>query len=200
MKGAVREAGMTDSVLQTLPYDLISAELNQASDKHNRSIAKRFDDAVSAWNKAGHVLDSAASEKAIRDFISSQQKHYHQVAKELLSNDIAEFHYLERSEPEERCQGYVALLREIRFIPTSLAIAILNGLDHTDFNALCNKTPSFADKLSVSSKDDYAMPIGLLTSPFIELLVQRLTQLFARIGVPDYASDRLNAIKALVPF
>jgi len=39
------------------------------------------------------------------------------------------------------------------------------------------------------------MPIGLLRSPFIEFLMQRLMNLFGRIGVADLSQRRIDALK-----
>ena len=44
------------------------------------------------------------------------------------------------------------------------------------------------------------MPVGMMQSPFIELFMQRFTNLYARIGVTDFSPDMMKSLRAIVPF
>lgn len=180
---------------------MISAHLNSIAEKGAKTVAKRFTDASVARNDAEAALRLRGVEDEAKVYIASQQKDYNKLAQDLLSNLIADFHYLEAAEQGETCNGYVALMREIRYIPSQLAECLKKGIDFAYFaDNLCAQYPQFKDKISIKSRDDYAMPVGLLTSPFIEFFMQRFTQLFARIGVADYSPERLLSVRSLVPF
>lgn len=200
MRSALKDAEMNASILDTLPLETISKHLNKRTDKQAKSVAKRFDDAVTALNAAESMLGTPVERAVAKSFVSSQQKVYERLSLELLSNQIADFHYLAACEPEEDSKGHVVLMREIRYVPAALANLLKDGIDLSLFAGLCNKVPSFRDKLMITSEEHFAMPVGLLQSPYVEFLIQRFTQLFARIGVTDFSQSRLQQIKSIVPF
>jgi len=200
MNSALTTAGLSPSILHTLPLSAISAELSKSIDKTARLTAKKFDDAVLALNDAKLMAEDGVTMDKAKAFIGRQKKIYNSLVLDLLSNSISEYHYLERSTIREDCHGYVSLLREIRFIPASAAEFLLSGIDSTQFTELCVREPKLRDKLSINTREHYAMPVGLMESPYIEHIMQRLTHLFSRIGVTDYKPTKLASVRALVPF
>nr|WP_137829488.1 hypothetical protein [Methylobacterium sp. L1A1] len=200
MKAVLKDANLNISILETLPVQMIIEHLHKDDNKQSKALAKRFEDAATALKIASSMLSKIVDVDTAKSFVSSQSKTYERMSQELLSNQIADFHYLEACEPEDQTMGYVILMREIRYIPADLASALRDGIDLSLFNSLCKDSNSYKDKLAISNDKHFAMPIGLIQSPFLEFFMQRFTQLFARIGVTDISKSRLETIKSLVPF
>lgn len=135
---------------------------------------------------------STGSIQSAKAIISQSNGIYHGLVKELVGNGVADFHYLDQIEFGKEPTGYVASLREIRFMPARVASRIIDGIDRQTYIALDGAANG---GMHFRSDDDYAMPVGLLKSPFIEFLMQRLTTLFSRIGVTDITSNRIESLK-----
>ncbi len=200
MRSALREAGLVDSVLDTMSPQIVRAHLSGLTQKVERSAAKRYVDAETQKHAAEAALEVAPGAKPAADLFDAQPKEYHRMLQELLSNGVSDYHFIDRSEPGEECEGYIALFREIRYIPVALASELKSGIDFQRFAQLCQDQPRYADKLNISTEEQYAMPVGIVKSPFIELLMQRFTSLYARIGVTDFSTDRMKSLRAIVPF
>lgn len=200
MKSALRDAGLAESMLDTLSSQTVRQHLNEMTGKAERNAAKRYVTAEAQKEAAQAALGAAPGEKPGADLFDAQTKEYHRMLQELLSNGISDYHFIERSEPSEDCEGYVALLREIRYLPAALASALTGGIDLRRFSELCRDQPRYVDKLTITDKEHYAMPIGILRSPYIELFMQRFTSLYARIGVTDFSPDLMKLLRGIVPF
>lgn len=200
MKAALRDAGLSESMLDTLSSQTLSAHLAELTDKAGRNAAKRFYDAEVQKDAAFAALEAEPGKRPAMDLFDAQQKEYQKMLQELLSNSVADYHFIECSEPEEECEGYVAILREIRYVPAALARELLEGIDFEAFKQLCIENPKYLNKLNIANQESYAMPVGIVRSPFIELFMQRFTNLFARIGVTDFSPDLMKSLRDIVPF
>ena len=200
MKAALRDAGLAESMLDTLSPHTVREHLAEMTLKAERNAAKRYADAEAKKEVAETALAAAPGTKAVADLFNAEAKEYHRMLQELLSNGVSDYHFIERSEPDEVCEGYVALLREIRYLPTALAGELKNGIDFQRFTELCCDQPRYADKLTIADEEQYAMPVGMLQSPFTELFMQRFTNLYARIGVTDFSPDLMKSLRGIVPF
>lgn len=200
MRSALRDAGLAESMLDTLSPATVRVQLAKLTEKPERNAAKRYADAEVLKDAADVALSAASGAKAVADLFDAQPKEYQRMLQELLSNGISDCHFVERSEPGEDCEGYVALLREIRYLPVALAGQLKRGIDFQHFAELCREQPRYADKLSIADEEQYAMPVGVLQSPFIELFMQRFTSLYSRIGVSDFSPDLMKSLRGIVPF
>lgn len=200
MKSALRDAGLSDTMIDTLASNTIREHLFGLTEKAERSAAKRYSDAEAQKETAEMALLASRGAKAAADLFDAQPKEYQKMLGELLSNGVSDYHFVACSEPGEECEGYVALLREIRYLPVALAGELMRGIDHQRFAALCHDQPRYIDKLTIVDEEQYAMPVGLVRSPFIELLMQRFTNLYARIGVTDFSPDLMKSLRGIVPF
>ncbi len=200
MRSALREAGLAESMLDTMSPQIVRTHLEGLTQKMERSAAKRYADAETQKHAAESALGAAPGAKSAADLFDTQPKEYQRMLLELLSNGVLDYHFVDRSEPDEGCEGYVALLREIRYLPVALASELKDGIDFPRFAELCRDQPRYADKLTIANEEHYAMPVGLIKSPFIELFMQRFTNLYARIGVTDFSLDRMKSLRAIVPF
>ncbi len=200
MKSSLRDVGLAASMLDTLPAAMVRDHLAGLTEKSEVTATKRYFIAEIQKQAAEAAMRAEFGTRAATEFFNSQPKEYQRLVQDLLSNGIADHHFIERSEPDEICDGYVALLREIRYLPSALADELRRGIDFERFSELCQEHPRYNDKLSVCNSEHYAMPIGLLQSPFIELFMQRFTNLYARIGVSDFSSDLMKSLRGIVPF
>lgn len=191
MRKIIKSAGLSETILETISISSISEDLEKDASKDGRLRAKRFHEHVSKKAAADEYLSTGNRESA-QKLIKENTGLYHGLVKELVGNGVADFHYLDQIEFGKESDGYVALLREIRFMPSRVAARILDGLDRNDYSLLEN---AGTGGMRFRSDDDYAMPVGLLKSPFIEFLMQRLTNLFGRIGVTDIAAQRVESLK-----
>lgn len=193
MKSALSDAGMAQSIIDFVEYDMILGELSAGSSKQEKSIADRFAKAVKAVRSASEILEKI--ERTTADslsFLDANDGLYKGVIKELLTNALPEFHYLERSDIGEKTRGYVALMREIRFISAALGKKIAVGLDAEEFKSLAETFSPGLNHIRFSAERDFAMPLSCVASPFIEFIMQRFANLFSRIGVTDIPKDRIT--------
>ncbi|MOA09838.1 hypothetical protein D3C78_1296930 [compost metagenome] len=95
---------------------------------------------------------------------------------------------------EREGRDFVALLREIHHIPSSLAKEIVNGITADSWVGTDDqphtKCPAF------HANYDFCTPVARLKSPWMEHLMQSWTLLFARIGVEDI--DAASVRKSLI--
>lgn len=192
MKAALLDAGMALSIIDFVEYEKIFEELSQGTSKQEKSIAKRFEQAADTVRSASEALEK--TNRSTADsllFLDANDGLYKAVIKELLTNSLAEFHYLQRSDIGEDTKGYVALMREIRFISAALGKRIAIGLDAAEFKALGTTFSPGLNHIRFSTEHDFAMPLACVTSPFIEFIMQRFANLFSRIGVADIPKDRI---------
>jgi hypothetical protein len=200
MKSALRDAGLAESMMDTLSPETVRVHLGSATEKAKQTAARLYADAELKKEAAEVALGAAPGSKLATDFFDAQPKEYQRLLQDLLSNGISDYHFVERSEPSEVCEGYVALLREIRYLPAALASELKDGIDLQRFNELCRNQPRYTDKLNIADQEQYAMPVGLVQSPFIELFMQRFTNLYARIGVTDFSPNLMKSLLGIVPF
>lgn len=198
MRSTIGDAGMAASILEMVPAEQIAAELNKGATKQARSIAERFAKAMDTLASATVAYEADLSSRDSFAYLDTNETACKALVKELLANGLAEFHYLDKAEPDEAGNGYVLLLREIRFVSAQLAKAISAGLDKDVYDAILADPKGTAGRLGIASNDDFAMPIGAVESPYIELIMQRLTQLFSRIGVTDFSKERVRSVQAVL--
>lgn len=193
IKKALTEAGMAHSIIKFIDYDTILTELEVRSSKQEKGIAKRFSQAVAAIRKANAILDK--SDRTLQEaltFLNANDGLYKSLIRELMTNTLAEFHYLERSDIGEETRGYVALMREIRFISAALGKRIAVGLDAEEYKSLRETLSPSLNHIRFSETHNFAMPLSCVSSPVIELIMQRFANLFSRIGVADISKDRIT--------
>ena len=198
MRGALMEAGLAPSILEALTPAVIQSQLDQDASKKGRSIAERFNKGTKALAEAEAVAVDSLTNKAAFAFIEGQERGCKTLIRELLANSIADYHFLDRADPAEQGDGYVALLREVRFVSSVLAKAVAEGLDKETYESMIREQRCKSNQLDLVDVDSFCMPLGVVESPNIELMMQRLTQLFARIGVTDVTTERSRSLQGII--
>lgn len=201
LKQRLLQSQFAPSILDTLSPEDVHRTLFESSEFPKiRAQAPAFKKVVERCATASRCLGRDFQPTDAQAVIKMERKEADRLVKELCQNAIAEVHFLPSVTPEEDCDGYVVLLREVKHIPRDLAKAIAYGLDQKGLAAICEGDGRQRNRLQIE-KDDFSWPTGVLQSPFVEHLMQRLTNLFARIGVTDVKTgtiDRLlDAITAI---
>jgi arsenate reductase-like glutaredoxin family protein len=193
LRKTLNDAGMAHSIIDFVEHETILAELQAGTSKQEKSVAKRFDQAAQAVRAANAMLEKPdRTQQEALAFLDANDGLYKSLIKELMTNTLAEFHYLEKSDLGENTRGYVALMREIRFISASLGKRIAVGLDAEEFQSLRETFSPGLNHVRFSAENDFAMPLSCVASPFIELIMQRFANLFSRIGVADIPQERIS--------
>ena len=71
-------------------------------------------------------------------------------------------------------------------------------MDKPTYDAMMGAAGGRPFQLHLVSEEDFCMPVGAIDSPFIELIMQRLTQLFSRVGVTDLTPSRTREVHAIL--
>jgi hypothetical protein len=199
MKAALRDADMTPDILETQSPQEVTDVLVATDDKSLSKIAERFTKASTLRETALTAADGPLPQAAAVEFLGSHSKPCASLLRELLGHSIAEFHYLEGVDVDEDADGYVILLREIRYLPSPLVERLREGMDSDEFVAAYpDASVREGIQLRFVGDDPYAMPLSTVQSPDIELIVQRLTQLFGRVGVQDVEGARLGRLQLML--
>jgi len=185
LRKALKDASLSDSLLDTKTvYEVYDSHFKP------REIEK-------AWNtrcsKIRATMDTYVTTQRLRaESGLKEERRLHLLAhttmvdtvlKELTSNRLAGFYLLRDMPSLAGDEGnYVALLREIHHIPTSLTREIVGGLSKEAWAPRASESPRCPRFFAA---DDLAAPVAKLKSPWIEHLMQGFTMLFARIGVVD---------------
>ncbi|WBM40630.1 hypothetical protein M2J84_10660 [Comamonas aquatica] len=106
--------------------------------------------------------------------------------RKLIKGGLGDYFYLEKISNQNdhfNGNGFVALLRSIYSIDRLHALCIPSGMDgsYISKNGLSDRF--------CHNEDDLVYLIGELKSPYIERVMQNLTLLFGRIGLPDISDD-----------
>lgn len=192
MKKALTEVGMAHSIIEFVEPEAIIAELKTATSRQEKAAASKFEQASQFAHTINHLL--LKPDRTLKDalaFLDANEGLYKSVIKELMTNGLAEFHYIESADLGEKTRGYVALMREIRFISASLGKRIAVGLDAQEFETMRQTFSPSLNHIRFSTEHDFAMPLSCVASPFIELVMQRFANLFSRIGVADVPKERI---------
>lgn len=182
MEKALKAAGFSPVILETeAPTAVLNTLFPAGGDKKLRA---NFQKGCTRFTLSSQCLKSAPSEKLCLELAREAPGLRDAVISELVHHKLAGFYFLPAIEPKGPDLGFVVLAREIQMIPRDLAIAVADGLEAALYENMCNSTPAFQNKLSITM-DDFAYPVGQLQSPQLEHLLQTFAFLFGRIGLPD---------------
>ena len=190
IRNCLEQNGFSLSILITQkPKDIFNILfLNNKSDKKIAKSIPQLEKSIKRLELLENLIKLKPHLVDIIPLFSEFTKFCYRLIEDLIFNKISGYYFLNSLKPEYIDDfGYVVLLRQIRHLPIYLAHAITHGFDLTDYHLICKKHPECYGLLDIS-KDNFAMPIGLVRSPEIEHLMQNFSLLFSRIGVedPDY--------------
>ena len=205
LRGALKDAGFSPSILETeSPRSVFNTLFLPATKAGKAAKARdRFEDLCSRFELANLGISSPPSDAVCVRIADAAPRLKDVMISELVNQRLNGYYFLSCIEPHGADTGSVALLREIQHMPRGLAHGVAEGLDAARLAEMCGSDPSMRGRLQIGS-NDLAMPIGLLSSPYVEHLLQSFSLLFGRIGIadpdPSYVaglwSRQLSVVKA----
>jgi hypothetical protein len=194
LRSCLRNAGYSDTILLTQEPANILATL--FSDQETKAKAKSRDQFRQLAEDRAFILECMASNADVclvvrlaDQFTSDRDA----LLKELTQQRLNGYYFLPSIIPDQEAPGHVVLLRQVQHIPRDLAARIGSGLSEEIYALDCKERAEFSDRLSYAV-EKFAMPIGALSSPHVEHLMQVFSTLFVRIGLPDLDSTYLDSI------
>ena len=192
MEQCLSQKQMALDLLDLIETEKIALELAKDKSKNGAKVAERFRQAAKDKETA-HTIFGKSTPKERGLLLSSNQKMTEAVLKELIRNQISDFHYIPKISTNEEPSGYVVNLREVRHISANVAELVLDGLDPEEYLSESDLSNTIRTELNFNHIDHtYALPISQIGSPQIELILQRFSNLFARIGVDDLTVDEIE--------
>ena len=189
LRNILKDAQLSNSLLRSKsPHEIYDAHFRMhESDKNRKKQCNKFLEVAQKYIKTRALQGKQVNTQLIKEHLLQHQILVDAVIKELTSHRLAGCYLLRnvKSLEEGECGDYVALLREVHHIPTSVAKLISKGVLAEDFpdKISSNTCPQFR------LKDDISLPVCKLKSPWIEHLMQNFSLLFSRIGVKDNDFD-----------
>lgn len=177
-KANLSNIGLSINSLKMYGYEkLVDVVLKKAKKKKQQeSIVESIDNYVK-------VVES----KSLSDIVSILSKQIKVELKDIIKNENMNYFFI------DDIQGYgacIALLREVGYIDKAVCDAIKGGIDISENSP--NK--DIYRSLDFSNKDAIASLIGSMSSPYIELVMQRFAHNFVRVGVDDHDENYLDYI------
>ena len=191
VKNYLREEKLSDSLLLTKELDEIYEThfKPKESEKGWEKKCLKLKTAIEDFKSNDDLIEISTKEQR-RQHLTTYPAQTECVIKELSGHKLSGF-YLLRNVPmlDDSKGNFVALLREIHHIPSTLAREIVTGLTKSSWLQRAENTASCP---RFWGEDDLAAPVAKLKSPWIEHLMQNFSLLFSRIGVVD---NDFNAVK-----
>lgn len=193
MKNELRESGFSPSILETENPESILKVLFFGGDKKTDKAHVRFEQLCVNYGIAISGLTSKPSHAVCMQLASAAPYSKDTVIRDLVHQRLAGYYFFDQIEPGGDDRGHVALLREIRLMPRRVAFGIMDGINEKQFEELSASEPRSQTSLAVKS-DDLAMPVGIISSPNLEHLMQTFAMMFGRIGLPDPDPSYVSAL------
>ncbi|GAB2704874.1 hypothetical protein [Comamonas sediminis] len=193
----LKAVDLSPSLLKVHPLDDIFKThfLPMETDKAKKSHFLKFEKNLNTYKQVVLFKEKIDDAEVIKDALKIFEKTVEGLLKELSGNRLSGYYLLRgvKSLDADDETDFIVLLREVHHIPGSIARKIIDGcapsdiLDMKRADLIC---PRFIDS------DDFSLPIGKITSPWIEHIMQCFSMLFARIGVKDI--DHKDVKKSLI--
>lgn len=194
MKGALKAAGHSASILSTQePKSILEILFPELPDAKSKKARASFQSLVNEHDDVLLCSNSGPSDHAIIELATRYASDRGALIKELAQQKLNGYYFLPSISPDHPLTGHVVLLRQIQHVPRLLASMICSGLSQEEYSEECKVRPDFIQRLAFGD-EDFAMPVGLLKSPYIEHLMQTFSAIFSRIGLPDLDNSYIEGI------
>lgn len=191
VKNYLKAEKLSDSLLATKSLDEIYEThfRHLEGDKGREKMCVKMKTTIEAFKSNDNIVGTSTVEQR-RQHLIKYPATTECVIKELSKNKLSGFYLLRDMPVLDGTKGdFVALLREIHHIPSTLAREIVAGITKDSW---LERDESAVSCPRFWGEDDLAAPVAKLRSPWIEHLMQNFSLLFSRIGVAD---NDFNAVK-----
>ena len=190
-KSAMLDAKIPESLLVSQTVEQIVALGASQVDKSTKSALVRMTDNSQKISKLNALVDM--SEVDASSIFSMNDKIAKQLIKDLITNQLTGYYFLQDIKPDSSQAGHVVLLREVSYLNWELGRAVAAGLEASAAEPLLR-----GQELSFHA-NTFAEPVGELRSPHVEHVMQCFSSLFGRIGLPDTPKPYIEKMCARRP-
>jgi hypothetical protein len=195
IKGSLKNANYQDSILNVFSVEKVIDRLFpiQSEDNKINKTRDKLDGYLNHLKTLAIIKKSEPNKYMIKEIENIAPKLKSNLIKELVEQKLNGFYFFPKIESDGNDLGYVALLREIKYLPSQISYRISEGLSQDDYRTISSDL-SIKDRLLDFNCSDLAMPVSIIESPFIEHFMQSLTMLFSRIGLQDTSEDYIKVL------
>lgn len=184
-RNQLKQCKFSPNILDTLPLEKV---LDTLFKDNNLSKAEKAakDKLILIRDKLDHVEEIGSSNDSRRFVMlaNNHGSHRDTLISELTNQRLNGYYFLPCVEHNGSDSGYVIRLREVQRIPRVFAEKIAIGLSREDYVTLSTDDPRLNGPFNFS-RAELAMPVGCISSPILEHIMQSFSSLFCRIGLPD---------------
>lgn len=193
LSSALAAAGISESLLLSQSMRDIEAAFftPPPTDKKAKSAADLLSKAIARRELIEKI--QSEREEFCSDLYALNEKMATGLLKDLVQQKITGYYFLPSVYDSNDDEGYVILMREVNRVTRDCARAIAGGLDQEQAAA-----SGFNDSLDFD-RDKFAMPVGELSSPAVEHVLQSFGNLFGRIGLEDLPKKYIDTISTRRP-
>lgn len=199
LRNILQQLNMSTSILTTMCPSRILDVIFRArnAEKPVSQRCAQFEKACRRNEIARKLLKGESPVEAASALFSAERTECNKIIKELCQNAVADAYFLPRISTNDDQSGYVVLMREIHHIPKVLANAISNGMDYERYASIVKIDARIQGRMQMDI-DSFALPTGVIKSPYVEHFLQRLTLLFSRIGVSDIEDETIKELQGRI--
>jgi hypothetical protein len=153
-------------------------------DKHSSKTNKKTIDKLKLEFRKIKEIDNydIALSRSVSNLSNLANSAIEDVLKRLFNHNLPGYYFLDDIEHDGKHTGYVLLLREVRMIPAEIMKIVTQGVDEEEAKIRFGQDVTY---FKFSESWNYVYPVGKLSSPETEHVLQCFSLLFTRIGVED---------------
>lgn len=195
MKSCLKQCSFSESILETEPPLKVLNTLfpSIAEERNIKRGREQFEELVERLGKLETLLAQPAGPDTLEGLGKRNPKILNAVLRDLMNQQLTGYYFFSSIEPKGEDSGFVVLLREIHYLPQQLVTFIARGIGGDEYGQIAARDSRLAGRL-VFDAVNFLQPIGRITSPRIEHLMQAFSSLFSRIGITDITEEYRNKL------
>lgn len=182
LKSQCKNFGLSDSIIDNLSQEQIINVINASS-----ITTKQKNSFSSIVRDYGCILNKTNITELYQKYLSLGK----QIIADLYGNNIGNYYVLESWDTNDTKSDYVVvLLRDVRRLTFAMGKKIAKGLEKVNIN----ENDWLYNDLNCNVNDDFYYPLTILSSPYMEHLIQSFFHNFGRIGIENLDRDCMNSL------
>ncbi|UPU34780.1 hypothetical protein M1B72_15160 [Geomonas paludis] len=198
IKKCIEDSGIDSSILKYESLNnIIEKHYNpKLPDRKTEQTIEKISAEQDKMTRINEISNMASIDKlVVAELRTMNQKMFDKYIGDCMARKLSEYYYLPAIwAGKDEGNGYVVLMRQIQSLPFALADAVAGGLEYPKYKAMSAENESYRGKLMFQTEDDFAMPIGQLSSPNLEHLMQSFSNLYTRIGLENLPNGLVDKV------
>lgn len=183
IKSQCKSFNLSESIIDTLSQEQVIEIINSASQIKTKQKISR----ASIVEDYGCILNKNNKTELYQKYNSVGK----QIISDLHGNNIGNFYILESwNASDTKCDYMIVLLRDVRRITFSIGEKMAKGLEKDNLV----EADWLNNDLDQNVMDDFYYPLTILSSPYMEHLIQSFFHNFGRIGIENMEKDVTNLL------